>query len=49
MVFNYPLIIHSDEGFWGEFPDVIGCNCSGDTLDEIIADATEALIDKVMP
>lgn len=43
MIFNFPLIIHNEEGFWGEFPDVIGCNCSGDSLDEILDDAKKAL------
>lgn len=43
MLFNYPLIIHNEDGYWGEFPDVPGCNCQGDTLDEIVMDAKEAL------
>lgn len=43
MLFSYPLIIHNEDGFWGEFPDVMGCNCSGDTLEEILIDAREAL------
>ncbi len=43
MLFNYPLIIHNEDGYWGEFPDVDGCNAQGDTLDEILKDASEAL------
>lgn len=43
MIFNYPLIIHNEDGYWGEFPDVDGCNAQGDTLEEILQDATGAL------
>ena len=43
MLFNYPLVIHEEDGFWGEFPDVDGCNAQGDSLEEILADAKEAL------
>lgn len=43
MILNYPLIIHNEDGYWGEFPDVDGCNAQGDTLDEILEDANSAL------
>ena len=43
MLYNYPLIIHEEDGFWGEFPDVDGCNAQGDSLQEIIEDAKGAL------
>ncbi len=43
MLYNYPLIIHEEDGFWGEFPDVEGCNAQGDTISEIIEDAKNAL------
>ena len=43
MLFNYPLIIHNEDGYWGEFPDVDGCNAQGKTLEEILKDASEAL------
>lgn len=43
MIFNYPIVIHNEDGYWGEFPDIIGCNAQGDTLDEIIDDAKKAL------
>lgn len=43
MIFNYPMIIHEEDGFWGEFPDIDGCNAQGDTLDEILEDARDAL------
>lgn len=43
MIFYYPLLIHDDDGYWGEFPDVDGCHAQGDTINEIIEDATLAL------
>ncbi len=43
MIYNYPLIIHEEDGFWGEFPDVEGCNAQGDTIPEILEDAKGAL------
>ena len=43
MLFNYPLIIHNEDGYRGEFPDIDGCNAQGNTLDEILKDASEAL------
>ena len=43
MLYNYPLIIHEEDGYWGEFPDVDGCNAQGDTISEIIEDAKGAL------
>lgn len=40
----YPAIIHNEEGsYWIEFPDLEGCNTMGDTLEEIMANAQEAL------
>ena len=38
MIFYYPLLIHDDDGYWGEFPDVEGCHAQGDSIDEIIED-----------
>ncbi len=44
MLFHYPMIIRkSSEGYWGEFPDVKGCNATGDTLKELLEEAKEAL------
>lgn len=43
MLFYYPMIVHDEDGFWGEFPDVDGCNAQGDTLEEILEDAKGAL------
>jgi len=43
MIYNYPLIVHEENGYWGEFPDIEGCNAQGDTISEILEDAKEAL------
>lgn len=40
----YPAIFHSeDNGYWVEFPDLEGCNTCGDSLDEAMQMAQEAL------
>ena len=40
----YPAIIHSEDGsYWIEFPDLEGCNTMGDTLEDTMANAQEAL------
>lgn len=40
----YPAIIHTDtDGYWIDFPDLIGCQTQGDTLEELIEMAQEAL------
>ena len=39
----YPAIIHDDGGFWVEFPDLPGCNTEGETLEEVLKNASEAL------
>lgn len=44
MNFVYPAIIHNDEdGFWLEFPDLVGCSTQADTLAELLENAKEAL------
>ena len=43
MLFSYPMIVHEEAGYRGEFPDIEGCNAQGDTLEEILSDAAEAL------
>lgn len=41
---KYPGIIHDDpDGFWIEFPDLKGCATQGDTMEELVAMAEEAL------
>ena len=40
----YPAIIHNEDGsYWIEFPDLEGCNTMGDTLEDSMANAQEAL------
>lgn len=44
MLFAYPAIFHEENSaFWVEFPDLIGCQSFGDTLNETIENAQEAL------
>ena len=40
----YPAIIHEEDGgYWVEFPDLEGCQTQGDTMEEAMAMAQEAL------
>ena len=44
MNFIYPAIVHMDtDGYWLEFPDLVGCSTQGDTLAELMFNAQEAL------
>lgn len=44
MLFIYPAIIHEDtDGIWAEFPDLEGCTTYGDSMEEILSGATEAM------
>ncbi len=44
MKFIYPAIVHNDpDGMWAEFPDLTGCYTQGDTEDEILSGAAEAM------
>lgn len=44
MKFIYPAIIHDDiDGYWSEFPDLEGCSTQGDSLEELLENASEAL------
>jgi predicted RNase H-like HicB family nuclease len=42
---GYVALVHKDEGtsYGVSFPDVPGCTSAGDTLDEALANAAEAL------
>lgn len=41
---KYILIIgRGSEAYWGHFPDVPGCYTAGATVEEIVANAAEAL------
>ena len=40
----YPAVFHFEDGaYWVEFPDLEGCNSYGDTLEETMENAQEAL------
>lgn len=39
----YPAVIHEEDGYWIEFPDLPGCQTCGDTLNETLEAAQEAL------
>lgn len=44
MLVIYPAIIHvDDDGLWAEFPDLPGCFTQGDTQEELLANAEEAM------
>lgn len=44
MVKVYPAIIHEEDGgYWIEFPDLKGCQTQGDTMEELMEMAQEAL------
>jgi len=41
---KYPAILHREEdGYWVEFPDLKGCVTEGDTTEELMDNAEEAL------
>lgn len=42
-MYIYPAIIHEEESFWLEFPDLEGCQTCGDTLEDTMNAAQEAL------
>ena len=42
-MYIYPAIIHEEDGFWIEFPDLEGCQTAGETLEETMSLAEEAL------
>lgn len=39
----YPAIIHEENGYWVEFPDLSGCFTNGSTIEETMEMAKEAL------
>lgn len=44
MLFIYPAVIHEDaDGMWAEFTDLEGCTTYGDTMEEILSGAAEAM------
>lgn len=44
MIVTYPALIHHDpDGYWAEFPDLPGCQTQGDSREELLKNAAEAL------
>ena len=44
MTVIYPAVFHREDGaYWVEFPDLEGCQSWGDTLEETLSNAKEAL------
>lgn len=43
MLFYYPMIVHEEDGYWAEFPDLEGCNAWGETIEELYEDAEGAM------
>lgn len=44
MLFTYPAVFHEENSsYWVEFPDLKGCQTFGDTLNETVLYAQEAL------
>ena len=39
----YPAVFHEEDGYWVEFPDLTGCVTEGDTIEETMSMAQEAL------
>ena len=39
----YPAIFHEEDGYWVEFPDLTGCVTEGNTIEEAMLMAQEAL------
>ncbi len=45
MILSYEIVIHEAEegGFWAEFPALPGCFTQGETVDEVLARAPDAV------
>lgn len=43
MVKVYPAIIHKENGYWMDFPDLLDCFTNGDTTEELMKMAQEAM------
>jgi len=43
MIKVYPAIIHKENSYWMEFPDLAGCFTNGDTMEELMEMAQEAM------
>ena len=44
MRYTYPAVVHEEsDGAWLEFPDLLGCQTFGDTVDELLINAEQAM------
>ncbi len=44
MLAVYPGVFHNEDGgYWMEFPDLPGCQSEGETIEEIMSNASEVL------
>ena len=43
MIKVYPALVHNENGYWLEFPDLEGCQTIGDSKGELLEAASEAL------
>lgn len=44
--YRYTVVIHPEEdgqGYWAEVPALPGCNTLGDTIEEVLANARDAI------
>jgi antitoxin HicB len=49
MLFTYPALFHKEnDSYWVEFPDLIGCQTFGNSLNETMEFAQEALLSYVL-
>lgn len=43
MIKVYPAIFHNEDSYWVEFPDLEGCVSDGDTLEDAVSNAQDAM------
>ena len=43
MIKVYPAVFYKEDSYWVEFPDLMGCQSCGDTIEETMELASEAL------
>ncbi|MGO4938048.1 type II toxin-antitoxin system HicB family antitoxin [Fundicoccus sp. Sow4_H7] len=43
MLYIFPGLLHEEDGYWIEFPDLPGCSTQADTLEELLINSREAI------
>ncbi|XJS09892.1 type II toxin-antitoxin system HicB family antitoxin [Aerococcaceae bacterium WGS1372] len=43
MLYIFPGLLHEEDGYWIEFPDLPGCSTQGDSLEELLINSREAM------